>query len=36
MRDRVASVGGELELSSTPGVGTTVSGSVPSPAEPGI
>jgi signal transduction histidine kinase len=36
MRDRLAAVGGELELSSTPGVGTTVRGSVPSPAEPRI
>jgi signal transduction histidine kinase len=36
MRDRVASVGGELELSSTPSVGTTVRGWVPSPAEPRI
>jgi signal transduction histidine kinase len=29
MRDRLAAVGGELEVSSTIGVGTTVSGRVP-------
>jgi signal transduction histidine kinase len=33
MRDRLASVGGEVELSSARGVGTTVRGWVPSPAE---
>jgi signal transduction histidine kinase len=31
MRDRVAAVGGELEITSTPGRGTTVAGSVPLP-----
>ena len=29
MRDRVGAVGGELEISSTPGGGTTVHGSIP-------
>jgi signal transduction histidine kinase len=29
MADRLAAIGGELEIDSTPGVGTTVRGSVP-------
>jgi signal transduction histidine kinase len=29
MRDRIAAIGGELTITSAPGAGTTVSGSVP-------
>ena len=29
MRDRMAAVGGELEISSAPGSGTTVIGTIP-------
>jgi len=32
MRDRLAALGGDLEVKSTPGTGTVVSGSVPTPA----
>jgi signal transduction histidine kinase len=35
MRDRIASVGGELEVSAVPQVGTTVRGHVPSPVRQG-
>jgi signal transduction histidine kinase len=34
MHDRMAAVGGEVEVSATPRVGTTVSGRVPTPAVP--
>ncbi len=34
MRDRLAAVGGDLEVSSTPGVGTTVRGRVPTALTP--
>ncbi len=32
MRDRIAAVGGELEIRSTPGAGTVVAGTIPVPA----
>jgi signal transduction histidine kinase len=34
MADRVGALGGELHIDSTPGIGTTVRGSVPRPLEP--
>jgi signal transduction histidine kinase len=33
MRDRLAAVGGDVDVSSTPGVGTTVRGRVPTSPE---
>jgi signal transduction histidine kinase len=36
MQDRIAAIGGEVAVTSTPGVGTTVRGRAPAPAEPAL
>ena len=36
MRDRLATLTGDVQISSTPGVGTTVSGRVPTRAQGGV